>query len=93
MNESRYLYCPTCRDWRDTVWTDEGIGGYEYWGARGCDVQWCESCSECDCPAHEMRESELTDEQWDALTELEQEREPSQGIDYEPCERRGMVAA
>lgn len=25
----------------DGEWVDEGIGGYEYWGIRGNDVQWC----------------------------------------------------
>lgn len=25
-----------------TIFTDEGIGEYEFWGSTGCDVQMCE---------------------------------------------------
>jgi hypothetical protein len=30
----------------DVRWVDEGIGGYEYWGARGVDVNWCTEVDE-----------------------------------------------
>lgn len=33
-------YCKECKCECEGEWVDFGIGSYEYWGARGNDVQW-----------------------------------------------------
>ena len=58
--ESRIMWCPECEDYIYTNWTDEGIGPYEYWGARGNQVLWCESCPECDAGIEHLKENKPT---------------------------------
>ena len=64
--EPKTLWCPICKDWKDTVWADEGIGPYEFWGSREVHHDWQESCPDCECPAcdmlrHQPAEPECTD--------------------------------
>lgn len=43
------MICPNCDEKCDGEWIDEGVGEYEYWGAKGNDVQMvfvCEHCGE-----------------------------------------------
>ena len=47
-------------------WVDEGIGGYEYWGCRGVDHNWCFEVSEI------AALDENGKDWWDELTEEEQ---------------------
>ena len=32
-------YCTHCKRECDTITVDEGIGAYEYWGAKGVDIR------------------------------------------------------
>lgn len=42
------MTCPHCGSDADGVWVDEGIGSYEYWGARGVHIDWVFVCPDCD---------------------------------------------
>jgi hypothetical protein len=47
MNETLY-FCVHCKQECDIKWEDEGIGGYEYWGATGVDKKIVGSSQCCD---------------------------------------------
>jgi hypothetical protein len=40
-------YCHTCKQRVPIKWEDIGIGAYEFWGAKGTDVNWIAVCPEC----------------------------------------------
>ncbi len=40
-------WCPECKQRTKIQWEDFGIGGYEFWGAKGCDVRWEAVCGVC----------------------------------------------
>jgi hypothetical protein len=42
------MICPHCHAEVEGKWVNEGIGPYEYWGAKGNDVQMDFVCEECD---------------------------------------------
>lgn len=39
--------CPNCESTVTGVWEDFGNGSYEFWGAKGTDVDWHLVCPEC----------------------------------------------
>lgn len=43
---SKYYTCSECRQLCNAVERDFGIGAYEFWGARGCDVN-LQTVSDC----------------------------------------------
>ena len=53
-------YCCECKKPCDVIWTDEGIGQYEYCGARGVHVDW-QATSKC-CDAL-VTDQEIEDDQ------------------------------
>ncbi len=42
------MWCAFCGKECDTKEVDFGIGSYEFWGARGVDIQLCEVSSCCE---------------------------------------------
>jgi len=42
------MICPHCHKDVEGTWIDEGIGPYEYWGAKGNDTHMHFVCEECD---------------------------------------------
>jgi len=44
------MICPHCHKDVEGKWVDEGIGAYEYWGAKGVHTQMDFVCEECDGP-------------------------------------------
>ena len=40
-------YCKYCEEDVEVYWVDNGIGAYEYWGARGVDHKWEPVCHQC----------------------------------------------
>jgi hypothetical protein len=53
------MICPNCHADVQGTWIDEGIGTYEYWGAKCVDKRMAFVCEECDEPL----ESEMTYEE------------------------------
>ena len=41
------MICPDCHSEVQGVWSDEGIGSYEYWGDKGNDVRMVFVCEAC----------------------------------------------
>lgn len=41
-------FCKNCGKEVEGRWEDCGIGSYEFWGAKGTDVDWRRFCAECD---------------------------------------------
>ena len=44
--------CSDCKEPCEVIIVDSGIGAYEYWGARGIDVQLEAVSNCCDAPAY-----------------------------------------
>lgn len=42
------MICPHCGENVEGTWEDVGIGSYEYWGAKGNDVQMVFLCENCE---------------------------------------------
>ena len=61
MYEDVQYYCCECKEACSVRWEDEGIGSYEYWGAKGIDVDW-QAYSDC-CDASVTDEDPGEDEQ------------------------------
>lgn len=40
-------HCNKCREDKDIIGEDVGIGPFEFWGAKGIDVRYIYYCSEC----------------------------------------------
>jgi hypothetical protein len=51
-------YCSECKQECEVKWEDVGIGGYEYAGAPGVDIQW--SASSVCCGAEVFDDPECT---------------------------------
>lgn len=64
---SKYYTCSECRKPCNAVERDFGIGGYEFWGARGCDVnlQTVSDCCDGDPLTPEEYAEMLTEETFD----------------------------
>jgi hypothetical protein len=52
------LTCPGCGEECTGTWVDFGIGGYEYWGATGVDVQMAYVSTCCEAALPEPQRSE-----------------------------------
>ena len=64
MPDDEDAYCCECGEPCSVVWTDEGIGVYEYWGARGVHVDWQASSSCCEAEVTDTKpEQEIEDDQ------------------------------
>ena len=61
------FWCCNCNKECDLKVTDEGIGDYEYWGAKGTDVQLVLSSDCCDENYTEEDPNEPEDEDDDIL--------------------------
>lgn len=57
-------FCKHCDKQVKVLWDDCGIGSYEYWGAKGNDVDWRAFCSECE-EQLDSREIEVDDREPD----------------------------
>lgn len=44
--------CNDCGEPCSLIWEDQGIGPYEYFGALGTHVDWCEVTDCCGCEEH-----------------------------------------
>ena len=42
------MWCTTCDQEVKVIYEDHGIGHYEYWGHKGCDVQLVPICPICE---------------------------------------------
>ncbi len=64
------FFCCNCKQECDLKVTDEGIGAYEYWGAKGTDVQLVLSSDCCDDDYTEEDPNELEEEDDSICTPL-----------------------
>ena len=48
-------------------WVDNGIGGYEYWGAKGTHHDWCYEVESYDWQAYDAEGNDITDTLPDAI--------------------------
>lgn len=55
--EGQEKWCPDC-GWVTTKWVDDGIGAYEYWGAREVHSDWTEVCPVCEAGVMDLFDME-----------------------------------
>ena len=53
------MYCGECKEECEGEWVDFGIGGYEYWGFRGNDVQWAFVSKCCEGDVYQDKECKV----------------------------------
>ncbi len=51
-------YCKECGQEVDIYFVDNGIGAYEYWGAKGTDHKWEPECALCGAYTEDFEEVE-----------------------------------
>lgn len=62
IDSGRTVWCLDCGQYVDTVTLDDGIGHYEYWGARGVHHAYYEACPKCEGNNFSDEEPEEEDE-------------------------------
>ena len=56
-------YCSECKQECKAITVDDGIGSYEFWGARGCDVRMRIASNCCEGDVFEDEECKVPYEQ------------------------------
>jgi len=53
------VYCGECKEECKVITVDDGIGSYEFWGARGCDVRLRAASDCCEGDVYEDKECKI----------------------------------